>query len=270
KRCLAIESRWSPAGPGLRGAGISVTRDRFGHRIVFARGYDDTLYVRWQRDADPIPSSSVLGTTHWSRWHSFGEKISSDPVAFMTAFPGQPDNPVRAGVIARFADESRYQASTLDDFASVARIDPHDPTRYSPFLDMESIGSPPGVPRYASQPTVIQRGPDGRPWAFCHNALNKPLGESNTFYSVWDDNRWGTWTPFGHSGNRIAGNITGCSYSDGTLELFARAADNTILHSFTEGGSAPANWETTWSDGGLATSDLLVVLADDESMLDVF
>src|SRR2546429_6817615 len=180
KRCLDIESRWSPTGPGLRGAGISVTRDRLGHRIVFARGYDDTLYVRWQRDADPILNSSVLEATHWSRWHSFEEKISSDPVAFLIASPGQPDNPVRAGVIARFVDESRYQASTLDDFASVARIDRHAPTRHFPFLDMQSVPSPTGMLHYSSQPTVIQRGPDGRAWAFCHNALNKQLAESNT------------------------------------------------------------------------------------------
>ena len=270
------ERYWSPTGPGLRGAGIAVARDLRGHRIVFARGYDDMLYVRWQLDVNPISAS-----TPWSRWKSLGGPISSDPVAYTTGYPwASTDNPLRVGVIARLADEQRYGGRTLDVFNDITHVDPVDPTHYDPFGGWADVPPPPPpVPHYSSQPIIIQRSPDGRAWAFCcdDHRLSElsPNLSHRSFFSRWEGGSWGSWTLFGQDWMNFAGNITGCSYLDGTevLELFVRRWDFEIMYNFARGGSAPGNWEF-WGEEGKAikaTSDLLVVLADDlESMVDVF
>jgi predicted acylesterase/phospholipase RssA len=267
KLCRDIECYWSPGGPGLRGASVSVARDLQGHRIVFVRGYDDMLYVRWQLDTNPISAA-----TQWSRWSSLGGPISSDPVAYSTGFiPAPTDNPLRVGVIARQANEEQYGGCTLDAFDDITHVDTVAPTDYYPFQEWSDVPPPPAPNRhYHSQPTIVQRAPDGRAWAFCHDGFKNSPNGTFTYYSTWNGNQWGNWIQFGVNRNRIAGNITGCSYGIETLELFARTADFSILYSFTSSGSAPGNWED-WGGAGRATSDLLVVLTEDpEYMVDVF
>ena len=259
--CWGIEQYWSPSGPGLRGAGVSVARDLHGHRILFARGYDDMLYVRWQLDVDPISA-----TTRWSSWRSMGGPISSDPAAYSTGFLDPygfdfPGNVVRVGVLARFADEQRYGGCTLDDFDDATHA---GPIGYDPFGAWADVPSPPAPDRpFCSQPTILQRAPDGRAWAFCRDqnpSDHPPSGMAHrSFFSTWNGHSWESWTMFGQDDVDIGGNITGCSYPDGTLELFTRSANSVLLHNFSAAGSAPGEWR-----GGMggANSDLLVVPAE--------
>jgi hypothetical protein len=278
--CRSFEGYWSPAGPGLRGAAISVTRDLHGHRVVFARGYDDMLYVRWQLDVNPISTS-----TPWTSWRALGGPISSDPVGYYTGFvTGPRDNPTRVSVIARLANQKEYGGRTVDFMDDVTHLDSRP--NYNPFLEWQSVPAPPDpIPEmYFSQPTVIQRAPDGRAWAFCHDGGHNSTTPSSTYFSVWTGDSWLPWRPFGTSGDsswhdrlfgtsksgsqRIAGNITGCSYGVGTLELFARSADFLMLHNYTANGDAPGDWN---SFNGWATSDIHVILNEDpEYVIDVF
>ena len=237
--CTDIDSYWSPCGPGLRGAGLSVARDLRGHRLIFARGYDDLLYVRTQLDGNSISES-----TRWSMWKSLGGPISSDPVAFHTSFiPAPADNPVRAGVIARLANEEQYGGRTLDNFDNATRVDSAN-SNYDPFQPWVNIPPPPQPDRhYSSQPTVIPRSPDGRAWAFCRDEshlVSTPWYETHrSFFSRWDGSAWETWRLFGQEWMNFAGNITGCSYlaGDSVLELFTYGKDGRIWHNFT--GAAP-------------------------------
>ena len=279
-----VESYWSPTGPGLRGAGISVARDLDGHRIVFARGYDDELYARWQVD------TSIPATARWSLWHALDQAISSDPVAYTTGFSGNSDIPTRVGVIARTADEQNYGGRTLVN-GSIVRDHP-TPDPFQPWANI------PNQRRYSSQPTIIQQAPNGHPWAFCRDQDLPWLQHGQqlvhpyihrSYYSRWDGNSWTAWTMFGQylpiaspdSDTDIAGNITGCSCYDpassaGTLELFTRDSNYNIMSSFTHDGSAPQGW-TYWVGEGYnhllsATSDLLVIRSGEAGpdVIDVF
>ncbi|MGB9179074.1 MAG: patatin-like phospholipase family protein [Pyrinomonadaceae bacterium] len=261
-----IERYWSPAGPGLRGSSIAVARDGHGRRIVFARAYDDMLYARWQLDNNPISRA-----TRWSRWTSLGGPVSSDPVSYVT---GVGDNPSRIGVIARLANEEQYGGRTLDYFNDVRRVDERDPVHYRPFLEWENVPLPVGPirRRYSSQPTIVPRGASGQAMAFCRDENRRMEGSTeeynHSYFSMWDGDRWNGWTMFGRNQKRIAGNITGCSYWDGSLELFARTENFGILYSFVHGNGAPGDW-VNWD--GEATSDVLVVQTEaPDEMLDLF
>src|SRR5258706_899452 len=212
------ERDWSPAGPGLRGAGVSVARDLVGHRIVFVRGYDDMLYVRWQLDGNPVSASTL-----WSSWRTPGEPISSDPVTYIPGLLGlSAENPLRVGVIARRANREGYGGRTLDNFNDVTHVDPVTP-HYQPFQGWANVPPlPPAELPYCGQPTIVQRAPDGRAWAFCRNShFLDPLDRMRhrSFYSRWEDLGWGSWTPFGQDFLSLESNVTGCSYIDGDAIL---------------------------------------------------
>lgn len=239
------ESYWSPTGPGLRGAGISVARDLWGHRILFARGYDDMLYVSWQLEINAISES-----TQWSPWHRLGGPISSDPIAYHTLRHG-------VGVIARHSS-GHYIAREFDH--------PNITLGLDSWYQWQTVPAPSSTwnvvePHGPSQPHVVQRGNEGAAWSFCRDDMG------HAYFSANGNGYWGPWTAAGH-GVGIANNISGCSHWDGTLDLFARATDNSIRHSFTVGSSTTlGDWVSL---EGRATGDVLVVNDDQDYVVDIF
>jgi len=65
------EMGWSPAGPGVRGAGVAVGQRSDGRVVLLARGVDDGLYSSEER--------AVGGASEWTPWALVYPGIISDP-----------------------------------------------------------------------------------------------------------------------------------------------------------------------------------------------
>jgi predicted acylesterase/phospholipase RssA len=171
-RIEPIADRWSPSGPGLRGANVAVDRDGRGSLVVIARAFDDTLWQRSQLEPN------ARATAGWSKWHSMGDgRVSCDPVMIHNA-----DGSIR-GVVARLADEKLYVKLCTS-------IDPNRPQ----WTSWEPLGHPPDKTEALkwNPPSTYQ----DRPGIDVIVAVDE---YGHPYHKSWDElrRRWTDWLPFG-------------------------------------------------------------------------
>jgi hypothetical protein len=225
---------WDPysgLGGSLKGD-PTVVQNGDGRLEVFARGSDNILYNRWQ----VAPNSS------WSNWSRIGDQATSNVAAIM-----------------------HYGSVALNIFwrGTNGRLQwKRQATQNGPWEATRSLGGPisvgdPVVAEFDGQRSdpklvVFVRGNDGAIWYRHQTAPN------STTWSNWIS-LGGTWK----------GNVSVGRNWDGRLDLWVRAPNNFVYHTFQRDTDSTASWNGWALFGGILDSDVGVGMNTD-GRLEIF